>query len=288
MSEKTESRIAEPRLPLLARHEFLLRRLHSLSGLIPVGAYMCIHLLTNATVLDSPASFQGNVYRIHSLGRFLPLIEWTFIFLPIFFHALYGVVIMGSGVSNSGKYPTTSNVRYTLQRLSGMVAFVFIVWHVFHMHGWLHSEVWLERVKGYGGNFKPYNATSSAGAALQASWMVQVAYALGVLACVFHLANGLWTMGITWGLWISPQAQRRANWLVVAFGIGLATVGLSALGGFSRVNVSEARQEENQRYDARVAAGEMSKDDHKRWVEEDSSGEHSTAEQSHDAAADEQ
>ena len=33
----------------LARNEFLLRRLHSLSGLIPVGAYMVVHLLTNAT-----------------------------------------------------------------------------------------------------------------------------------------------------------------------------------------------------------------------------------------------
>ena len=45
----------------LERNEFLLRRLHSLSGIVPVGAYMVIHLITNASVLDSPATFQRSV-----------------------------------------------------------------------------------------------------------------------------------------------------------------------------------------------------------------------------------
>ncbi|HRX77514.1 MAG TPA: succinate dehydrogenase, partial [Pirellulaceae bacterium] len=76
----------------LARHEFLIRRLHSLSGLIPVGAYMCIHLLTNASTLDSSATFQRAVYQIHSLGSILPLVEWVFIFIPILFHGIIGVV----------------------------------------------------------------------------------------------------------------------------------------------------------------------------------------------------
>jgi hypothetical protein len=56
-----------PSTSFLARNEFLIRRLHSLSGLIPVGAYMVVHLLTNASVLESPATFQRNVYTIHSL-----------------------------------------------------------------------------------------------------------------------------------------------------------------------------------------------------------------------------
>src|SRR3954463_12839641 len=65
-------------LSFFARHEFLLRRLHSLSGLIPVGAYMVVHLLTNASVLGGPASFQDQVDTIHRLGPILPLVEWTF------------------------------------------------------------------------------------------------------------------------------------------------------------------------------------------------------------------
>src|SRR5438128_1624995 len=85
----------------LERHEFLLRRLHSLSGLVPVGAYMVIHLLTNASVLDGPATFQRRVYAIHSLGAVLPLVEWTFIFLPLLCHAVFAILITRGALPNS-------------------------------------------------------------------------------------------------------------------------------------------------------------------------------------------
>lgn len=209
----------------LVRHEFLIRRLHSLSGLIPVGAYMCVHLLVNATVLDSPAAFQTQVNRIHSLGSLLPVVEWGFIFLPILFHAIIGVVIIRGGLPNTSNYPYAKNFRYTLQRATGMIAFVFIVVHVLHMHQ-------LGDAVG-GGKFDPHHATSSAGEALTVNVLIPLAYAIGVLSCVFHLANGLWTMGITWGLWTSAAAQRRANYVSIAFGIGLAAVSMGALGGFS-------------------------------------------------------
>jgi succinate dehydrogenase / fumarate reductase cytochrome b subunit len=214
----------------LVRHEFLIRRLHSLSGLIPVGAYMCVHLLVNATVLDSPATFQTQVNRIHSLGSLLPVVEWGFIFLPILFHAIIGVVIIRGGLPNTSNYPYAKNFRYTLQRATGMIAFVFIVVHVLHMHQ-------LGDAVG-GGKFDPHHATSSAASALS-DVFVAIAYAIGVLSCVFHLANGLWTMGITWGLWTSAAAQRRANYVSIAFGLGLAAVSMGALGGFSLMGVEK-------------------------------------------------
>jgi succinate dehydrogenase / fumarate reductase cytochrome b subunit len=129
---------SEANSSFFGRHDFLIRRLHSLSGLIPVGAYMVIHLLTNASILNGVSTFQRNVNTIHSLGRILPLVEWTFIFIPLLFHAIIGVMIIRSGVSNTSHYPYTNNYRYTLQRVSGVVALLFILWHVFHMHGWFH------------------------------------------------------------------------------------------------------------------------------------------------------
>ena len=250
----------------LARHEFLIRRLHSLSGLVPVGAYMVIHLLTNATVLDSAASFQRNVYSIHSFGKLLPVIEWVFIFSPLLFHAVFGVVIIRGGLPNSSTYKYTSNVRYTLQRATGMIAFAFIMWHVFHMHGWFHSEWWMENVAEPlgGGKFKAFNAASTGAAAMRMSIIVPVLYAIGVLSCVFHLANGIWTFGITWGLWVTPQSQRRANYACAAFGVLLAIVGLSALGGFAvKVDIEEAKKVEKQMREAKVAAGDITEDEHK-------------------------
>jgi succinate dehydrogenase cytochrome b subunit len=244
-----------PQGSFLERHEFLLRRLHSLSGLVPVGAYMVIHLLTNASVLDGPATFQRNVYAIHGLGAVLPLVEWTFIFLPLIYHALYGVLITRGALPNSGTYRYGSNVRYTLQRATGMIAFVFIFWHVFHMHGWFHFEAWERGVAEplHGAQFRAYNAASTAAAALQPI-IVQILYAVGVLSCVFHLANGIWTFGITWGLWVTPAAQRWASGVSLVFGVLLAAVSLGALGGFAfGVDIEKAREVENLMYEKQFA-----------------------------------
>lgn len=249
----------------LARHEFLIRRLHSLSGLIPVGAYMCIHLLTNASTLDSSATFQRAVYQIHSLGHLLPVVEWVFIFIPILFHAVIGVVIIRGGLPNYGSYKYVNNLRYTLQRATGMIAFVFIMWHVFHMHGWFHFDAWREGVAEPlgGAQFAPYNASSSLGAAMMMWGVVSpILYAIGVLSCVFHLANGIWTMGITWGVWVSPAAQKRADRICIAFGIAMAFVGLSAIGGAVRIGdegprYDEAKAVEKKMWDAKIASGEI-------------------------------
>ncbi|MCA9267103.1 MAG: succinate dehydrogenase cytochrome b558 subunit [Planctomycetales bacterium] len=252
----------------LARHEFIIRRLHSLSGLIPVGAYMVVHLLVNASVNDSAATFQRNVFGIHSLGSFLPLIEWGFIFIPLLFHAIVGVVIVAGGVPNTQSYPYQGNFRYTAQRATGMIAFAFIMWHVFHMHGWFHSDWWLNSVaRPLGGaKFAPYNAASTLGAAMQGAGaaIVVILYVVGLLSCVFHLSNGLWTMGITWGVWVSQSAQDRARTVCDGFGVLLAVVGLSAVYGAATVDIDAAQQVENRMYEAKVESGDIKPDLHKR------------------------
>ncbi len=230
---------AAPSGSFLSRHDFLLRRLHSLSGLIPVGAYMVVHLLTNASVLNGAATFQNQVDTIHSLGLVLPVVEWTFIFIPLLFHALFGFVIIRSGRGNAGQYPLQRNVRYTLQRVTGMIAFLFIMYHIWQLH-------WMGGPLG-GGKFDPHHATSSAASAIGAALWIQAIYVVGVLSCVFHLANGLWTMGITWGVWTSPKAQKRADLVCSAFGVFMAVVGLSALFGISTADVSKARAIEEAR-----------------------------------------
>ncbi|MBX3413075.1 MAG: succinate dehydrogenase cytochrome b558 subunit [Pirellulales bacterium] len=237
-----------------ARHEFLIRRLHSLSGLVPVGAFMVVHLLTNASVLDGARAFQTRVDMIHSLGKALPLVEWTFIFLPLIFHAVVGVMIARGAIPNTSQYRYAKNYRYTLQRITAWIALFFILGHVFHLHGWfkpLATEVG-------GGQFQVLFATSSTAQALQASVLIQLAYVIGILACVYHLANGLWTMGITWGLWTTPAAQHRANYLALAVGLALTAVGLGALYGMITVNLEDSLAIENKLNEHRVATGEVS------------------------------
>jgi succinate dehydrogenase / fumarate reductase cytochrome b subunit len=272
---------ATPSLSFFTRNEFLIRRWHSLTGLIPIGAYLVVHLAVNASLLSGPSVFQKNVYQIHGMEDALVVLEWAFIFLPILFHGIIGVAIWWSGVSNVSRYPYCANFRYSLQRITGLIALVFIVWHVFHLHGWFHADWWTSNVVGPlgGAKFRPFNAASTLAAALR-SPLVQVLYAIGMLSSVYHFANGLWTMGITWGVWTSPAAQRRAARVCGVFGVVLALVGLAALVGPSTVDPQQARTIEDRMYEARVNAGEIKPNADKR-----SALEHTTAQQSAGTAA---
>ena len=159
---------------VFGRHEFLIRRLHSLTGLVPVGAFLTVHILANMGILDN--SYQQRVDMIHSTGeRTLEVVEWTCIFLPILFHGIIGTIIVARGQRNLAYYPYPGNLRYTLQRWSGVIAFAFIFWHVFQTRGWINnSEWWMEHVTRPlgGGLFDAKHAVATGvGAVQQAAWV---------------------------------------------------------------------------------------------------------------------
>jgi len=232
----------DPSQSFFARHQFLIYRLFSLAGLMPVGAFLVVHLLTNASVLAGAGVFQSRVDMIHSLGPLLVPIEWAFIFLPMLFHAVVGFVIIANGMPNVGSYAYVGNVRYTLQRATGMIAFVFIIWHITQLH-------WMGTPFG-GGRFDPHHATSSAAVVLR-PLLITLLYAIGILSTVFHFSNGLWTLGITWGLWTSPAAMRRANAVSILVGVLLGGAGLGALAGMRSVDVDQARAVEQRMEDVK-------------------------------------
>jgi succinate dehydrogenase / fumarate reductase, cytochrome b subunit len=256
-----------PPTSFFLQHEFAIRRVHSLLGIVPLGLYMVVHLTTNASLLNGPETFQRAVYMIHSPGKLLPLIEWGLIFLPLIFHAGIGVWIAKTGKTNSDKYRFTSNRRYSWQRWTGFIALAYLFVHVLHLHGWIHVQVWLDVIHGlHLGTFKPYNAASSLVMAMQGVvW--PVFYLIGVMACVYHLANGLWTAGITWGLWITPAAQQRATKLCTAIGIGLALISLSAWWAAvspSAADATEMRAVEDRMYRSALESGIASETPEKR------------------------
>ena len=102
---------------------FLLRRLHSLTGIIPVGAFLFEHLLiSNAAAIGGPTAYARQVRFLASLPL-VPALELFGIWLPILFHALYGFYIWFRGESNITDYPWAGNWMFTAQRWTGGVAF---------------------------------------------------------------------------------------------------------------------------------------------------------------------
>lgn len=248
------------------RHEFAIRRLHSLSGIVPLGVYMVVHLTTNASLLNGTATFQRAVYLIHSLGGMLPIVEWTFIFLPLLFHAIVGVWITKTARFNDHRYRLSGNKRYKWQRITGLIAFAFLMIHVLHLHGWMHFGPWLELGERYGfAQFRAYNAASTLALAMD-GYLWPTFYLVGVLACVYHLANGLWTAGITWGLWVSEGAQKRALKVCWALGIVLAVIGTGAWYAAISTDPVAAKQIEDDMFEANRHSGILSEAEHKRTI----------------------
>ncbi len=190
------------------------------------SGFVCFHLLVNATILASGESFEFCVEKIHILehmGLLVP-VEMATIFFPIAFHALFGIVILLTSQPNMTDYAYGGNIRYTLQRWSAVVILVFLVMHIWHMH-------WLGKPFG-GAQFDPENATSTAASAMQSWALWAPIYALGVLATAFHLANGVWTALITWGVTIGPRSQKVSGYVCAALGAFLLVAGLGAVRGF--------------------------------------------------------
>ncbi len=201
---------------------FLLRRLHSLTGLV-FGGYLVVHLLVNATLIEgvrhagSPSVFQQLVNYIHSLP-FLPLVEWTLIYLPILYHTFYGIWIVATGQPNVDRYRYGKNWFYLLQRISAIVLVFFMVFHILGMKGLFSGGV-ADALK-----FEPTDAVRSTARHMNAAvWIWGLVYPVGILASCYHLANGFWTAAITWGLTVSKSAMRR--WGFVCAGIFVFTLG---------------------------------------------------------------
>ena len=211
------------------RQHFLLRRLHSLTGLV-FGGYLIVHLLVNATLVEGarhgsgPTVYQIQVDKIHSLP-FLPFVEWTFIYLPILYHTFYGIWITATGQPNVDRYGYGKNWFYTLQRVSAIILIFFMAFHILGMKGVFGGET------GKALTFVPvdYASQSTARHFNAAGWVWGFVYPVGILASCYHLANGFWTAGITWGLTVSKQAMRRwgvvcALLFVFTFGCGMTAL----------------------------------------------------------------
>jgi len=205
---------------LLTKNHFLLRRLHSLSGIMPVGLFVIAHLFTNSQMLMDAdgATYQHETDFIHSIP-FLLFIEIG-LWLSIGFHAVLGFWYTFTGKSNVKRYSYADNVRYLFQRITGIIALVFIFLHIatlrwrWDIFGWYTP---------YYGNLGPHHDVPMSmpltAYALQFSWLVAVLYAIGTLSVIYHWANGLWTAAISWGITITKPAQQR--WGVACAGLGV-------------------------------------------------------------------
>jgi succinate dehydrogenase / fumarate reductase, cytochrome b subunit len=219
-AEKTKEGVA----PLRAGegHDFLLRRLHSLSGIIPVGAFLAEHILvSNSIALNGPVAYAR---QVQFLGG-LPMVFWLELFgiwLPILFHGLYGFYIWFQARPNLIRYPWMGNWMYSAQRWTGVIAFAYIVVHTYTL-----------RFSGIDLHAAPAAAFGKVQQELANPWYLAF-YVVGLVSASWHFAYGLWLFCAKWGIIIGERARKRGLVAALAVFLLMAGVGVASLRAFQR------------------------------------------------------
>lgn len=193
---------------------FILRRLHSLSGVFPIGAFLLEHMFSNSFILFGPEAYNRQIHFLQSLP-FVVFFEITFIALPILYHAGYGIFVTLSGKTNFSSYPYVQNFLYTLQRITGVISLIYIAVHAYEtrivnvLYG---TEVSFARM-----------------AEIMANPVMFWFYVVGLAAVCFHFANGLWGFCVSWGLTVTTKAQNNVGIASGALGLLIFMVGTLSL-----------------------------------------------------------
>ncbi len=201
---------------------FVLRRLHSLSGIIPVGAFLFEHILiSNSTAIgvNGPDAYTKQVAFLGGLPMVF-FLELFGIWLPILFHALYGFYIWFRGDGNVISYPWSGNWMYTAQRWTGGIAFAYILWHTYTM-----------RFTGVDLHAYP---EASFGKVQHEVFQTPlfIFYVVGLIAASWHFAYGIWLFTAKWGIVSGDKAQKRFLAICLVFFCLLTGAGLASLTSF--------------------------------------------------------
>ena len=207
----------------VTKENYVLHRIHSLTGVAPVGYYMVQHLALNTFAIGGPEKFNGVIEFFEGMPKhFLLTMEIAMIWLPLAFHAIYGLFIVSRAEKNyfTTQYKWSQNKMFYLQRMSGLVVFIFLIYHVISTTGYKYVTGNAEAIKYDAWYAKLHNPL----------WLM--VYVVGILAASYHLGYGLWNFCIRWGITVSEAAQARIQKISGAVFVAITLMGWAALAGF--------------------------------------------------------
>lgn len=196
--------------------EFAFRKWHSLLGVIPVGVFLLEHLVVNNFATGGAESFNKAAHFLEMLP-FRLFLETFVIFLPLLYHAVYGLYIAFTAKNNVTSYTYFRNWMFMLQRVTGVITLIYISWHV-----------WETRIQAALGQKVDYEMMHN----ILDNPAMFAFYAIGVVSTVFHFSNGLWSFCISWGITVTPRSQRIATYVTMVIFLALAVMGVSTLFAF--------------------------------------------------------
>jgi succinate dehydrogenase cytochrome b subunit len=224
-----------------ARTRYFAKKLFELTGFVPIGAFLLEHFYSNFQAVGPGGAerFDEVVTGLQN-NPVIIFLEIGLIGLPLLYHAIYGIFVARQARPNVGSYGYLRNWTYLFQRVTGMVLFFYIAYHVFNTR--LFPEIAKPDNPLYGllqesGGRKLVSSRYMHGYLTGAHLGIQVVwiYVVGIACAVFHFANGLWNAGIHWGLTISPRSQRISGMVCGLLGVTMLAAGLVTLLAFTNM-----------------------------------------------------
>jgi succinate dehydrogenase / fumarate reductase, cytochrome b subunit len=190
--------------------ETRLRRCFELSGVVPLGVYLLVHLSSYARALFGSEEFG----LLDEPGLALSALGLLLVWLPLVFHAAYG-----AWLSTRPLPETRDQKQYALlMRGSGLLALGFLVWHA----AWFSWP--LKR-----GRLAPEDVAERLAATLSSTsdgvpWFAAL-HLLGLGVVCAHFGWGFARFLEGWGVTRARAARLGAGLLSAAlFGLGAATL----------------------------------------------------------------
>lgn len=198
-----------------ARATFYSDRIASILAFAPLGVWTTFHLYDNLAAFQGSQAWEKSVTG-HSSPLALAITSFV-VLAPLAWHTFWGIGRIFQTRPNYPRYGYFANLKYIVQRLSaiGLLAFILAhLWMAFLKPRFIdgHPEQFADIAHHM--RFHPPTL---------------IVYVLGVLAVAYHLANGLHSGLMSWGVVTTRRALKRAHGAAIAFffillGMGYASI----------------------------------------------------------------
>jgi len=201
-------------------HRSLSRRLHAISGIVPVGAFLVFHLAVNSSAMRGAEAYDQRVRRLQQLP-FVVALEFALVLGPMAYHGLYGLYLAATRPTGDPDASASRRRLAIFQRATGIPLFAYVLFHLWttrlvqvaqHDHKSVDLFHWMQ--------------------ALYANPWIRAAYVVGLLCATGHFSVGLRLSAEDWGLARTPASKTAAGALAAAVFLSLAVLGLRSLAAF--------------------------------------------------------
>ncbi len=200
---------------LAARSDFLQARLASILAIAPLGVWTVVHLWHNLSAFSGASAWQEAVTEYPH--PFAEAVTAIVVLLPLAIHSVWGIRRLVTSRPNNLRYRFYGNAKYLLQRAAAAGVLLFLGAHLWL--AWIRPRM----LQGHAEQFADIAET------MHTHRPTLVVYLLGTLGVAYHLANGVQTFCMGWGVCSSQQGLRRLEWIALTLFVLLLAMAWGAV-----------------------------------------------------------